>query len=188
MGQAFRPRHATVWIGFCLHGPPMQGVYYLTIAVPKKPPKDDPKLTALRARGAANPSPERVQDDLFASGDFFDRRDLVQVKYEMLRRVRVDEWSIGQAATAYGFSRPTFYSAQESLTRAGLPGLLPRKRGPKKPRKLTDTVMAFVHGLRSEDPSLDVAALVTKIEERFGLSVHPRSVERALKRLEKKRL
>ena len=51
-------------------------------------PVRDEKLAALRAAHALNPAPETVRDQAFTSGDpFFDPRDLVQVKYEMLRRV-----------------------------------------------------------------------------------------------------
>lgn len=162
------------------------GIYILTDRVPARPAVD-PKLAALRSRGAVNPSPEAVTDALFVSGDFFDRRDLVQVKYEMLRRVRVDGWSVSRAATTYGLSRPTFYAAQESFARDGLPGLLPQKRGPKHPRKLTSEVMTFVRALRAEDPALDAASVAERVADRFGFPVHPRSIERALARVEKKR-
>ena len=46
----------------------------------------DPKSQALR-RQALHPHPEHVTDDLFVTREFFDPRDVVQVKYEMLRRV-----------------------------------------------------------------------------------------------------
>ena len=51
---------------------------------------EDPKLAALRARRCLNPRPERVVDERFARSEFLDARDLVQVKYEMVRRVRVE--------------------------------------------------------------------------------------------------
>ena len=54
--------------------------------MPKRPPQD-PKLQSLRQQGALNPRPQQVTDELFTGSDFFDARDLVQVKYEMLRRV-----------------------------------------------------------------------------------------------------
>ena len=74
---------------------------------------DDPKLVALRRHHALNPRPEAVTDPAFVTGDpFFDARDLVQVKYEMLRRARRDGQPVGRAATAFGFSRPSFYQAQ----------------------------------------------------------------------------
>jgi hypothetical protein len=43
-----------------------------------------------------NPSPERVTDELFQ--EFFDPRDLVQVKYEMLRRVQTEGQPVGRSA------------------------------------------------------------------------------------------
>jgi transposase len=159
-------------------------IEYFTLMPPHAPA--DPKFTALRARGAANPTPEAVTDELFSSGDFFDRRDLVQVKYEMLRRVRFDGWSVTRAATAFGFSRPTFYAAQEAFMREGLPGLMPQKRGPRHPRKLTDEVVDFVQDVRSTGGVLDAVELASRVEERFGFRVHPRSIERALARVEKK--
>lgn len=50
-----------------------------------KRPKDA-KAEMLRSRGTLHPHPERVQDDLFRTSVFFDPRDAMQVRYEMLRR------------------------------------------------------------------------------------------------------
>jgi transposase len=148
--------------------------------------KPDPRLQALRQRGALNPHPDKIRDELFRDGEFFDRRDLVQVKYEMLRRVQKERQPVSQAAAAFGFSRPSFYKAQGAFQQAGLPGLLPKKRGPKGARKLTGEVMDFVTAALAEDNQLDSRALARLIEQRFGLEVHPRSIERALERQEKK--
>ena len=50
----------------------------------------DPKEAALAETRCLNPHPEQVRDPAFLSSDFFDARDLVQVKYEMVRRVKAD--------------------------------------------------------------------------------------------------
>ena len=152
-----------------------------------KPKPPDPKTEALRQQGSLNPHPDRVADPLFATSDFFDPRDLVQVKYEMVRRVRVDHQHVSQSATAFGFSRPSFYQAQTVLDRGGLAALVPKKPGPRRSHKLDAEVMEFLQQLRSEDPSLRPPDLAGRILERFGRKVHPRSVERALARQEKKR-
>ena len=57
------------------------------MAEPKKP--DDGKTESLKKYGALNPHPEKVAEKMFTDPalDFFDPRDLVQVKYEMLRTV-----------------------------------------------------------------------------------------------------
>ena len=48
------------------------------------------KREALARDGALNPHPEAVRDALFADNPFFDPADLVQVRYEMVRRHEVD--------------------------------------------------------------------------------------------------
>jgi hypothetical protein len=80
-------------------------------------PGKDAKLEALRQQGTLNPRPDEVTDERFAAHSFFDPRDLVQVKYEMLRRVQADGKSITDAEAAFGFSRPSFYQAQSARTR-----------------------------------------------------------------------
>jgi transposase len=144
------------------------------------------KARALRARGALNPRPRAVTDPLFVPQGFFDARDLVQVKYEMLRRVRAEGQSVRAAAAAFGFSRPSFYQAKASLARDGLPGLVPKKRGPHGGHKVTAAVVAFLRERRAGDASLRTGGLVRLVQERFALRVHPRSIERALARPEKK--
>ena len=147
----------------------------------------DPKLEALRKQGALNPRSEEVIDPVFGGDDFFDRRDLVQVKYEMLRRVRIDSCTVSQASLGFGFSRPSFYLAQSAFERKGLPGLLPGKRGPRGGHKLTEEVSAYIEAKRSMDDSVSLGELVRFIRERFGVRVHPRSINRVLVRLKKKR-
>jgi transposase len=149
--------------------------------------KPDSKLAALTESGTANPRAEQVRDPAFVDSEFFDPRDLVQVKYEMLRGVRVERQSIAEAAARFGLSRPTSYKAQADFERAGLVGLLPGKRGPHGAHKITKEVMRFIEQARAEDERLDAQALAARIAERFGRKVHRRTVERALARAKKKR-
>jgi transposase len=156
--------------------------------MPRKDRKpDESKREALRQQGTLNPRPEDVTHPLFQASEFFDSRDLVQVKYEMLRQVRVEGQPVSQSATAFGFSRPSFYQAQSTFEREGLSGLMPRKRGPRRAHKLTPDVMEFVVEARVADPSLPLEELARRIEQRFRLRVHPRSIERRLLRHQKKR-
>jgi transposase len=150
-------------------------------------PKPDPKLAALAESGAVNAHAQDVQDPAFIDSDFFDPRDLVQVRYEMLRRVRIEGEPVVDAAAGFGVSRPTFYKVQTDFERAGLAGLLPAKRGPHGPHKITAEVMGFIDAARAAQEGLDAPALVERIAERFGLTVHRRTVERALARRKKKR-
>jgi transposase len=151
----------------------------------KRPP--DPKIDALRQRGSLNRHPERVADPLFQTSDFFDARDLVQVKYEMVRQVRVDGQPVRHSAAAFGFSRPTFYQAQTRLEGGGMAALVPQKPGPRRSHKLDPDVMAFIEQVRIADASLRAADVADRVQQRFRRTVHPRSIERALARQEKKR-
>ena len=162
------------------------GIIIFTMAR-RRSTRRDAKAEALRAHGTLHPRPETVCDPLFGSHDFFDPRDLVQVRYEMLRRVDVEGHAVAQTADAFGVSRPTFYQTQAAFQARGLAGLVPRKRGPHGAHKITEAVLAFVAAQRAADPTLTVAALLSRIHDRFGLAVHRRSLERAVRRQEKKR-
>jgi transposase len=146
--------------------------------------KPDPKEAALAETRTLNPRPQTVRDEEFGSSEFFDARDLVQVKYEMVRRVRVDGAQVTRSAAAFGFSRPSYYEAAAAVDREGLGGLVPAKPGPRGAHKLTDEVIAYARSTRAADPSMTVAQLAAAIAEQFAIRVHPRSVERALARTE----
>ena len=146
--------------------------------------KPTPKHQILRQTGTLNPRPDRVTDQWFTDRDFFDPNDLLQVKYEMLRRVRRDDFTVRQAAQLFGFSRPSFYQAQKAFQRGGLGALVPQKRGPRRAHKLSTKIVAFLERTLAADPGAD---LVAAVQEAFGLSVHRRSIERALARAKKKR-
>ena len=144
--------------------------------------RPDPKEEALRAARALNPRPEAVTDPAFAESEFLDPRDLVQVRYEMVRRVRAEGQTVSAAAASFGFSRPSWYAAAAALDAGGMPGLLPARPGPRRAHKLTAEIVAFLIAALAEDPGLRPDELAGQVEESFGVAVHPRSVERALER------
>jgi transposase len=155
--------------------------YNLVYRVTLVPPNTE-KIEALRSCGALNRHPEKVRDPLFAEHDFFDPHDLVQLKYETIRAVEIDRRPIAHAALDFGLSRPTIYEAQENFRQEGIKGLLPQKRGPKKPRKLTPEVHTYLQELAASEPDLKAAALVQRVRRRFGVFLHPRTVEKALRK------
>ena len=148
----------------------------------------DPKRSALRRHYALNPQPQAVTDSAFTSGNaFFDARDVVQVKYEMLRRVREDGQAVSRAAADFGFSRPSFYQTQAVFDAEGLPGLVPQRPGPKRAHKLSEEVVDRLERALEAEPALNSAQLAQRLDDELGLRVHPRSVERALSRRTKTR-
>ena len=147
----------------------------------------DPKLGALREQGTLNPRPEDVKDPLFQENEFFDSRDLVQVKYEMLRRHLIEGSAITTAANVFGFSRVAFYQILKRFQENGVVGLLPKLRGPKRAHKLSEKLIAFVETSLAENPALRSRDLAQLVRSHYDISVHPRSIERALVRHQKKR-
>ena len=145
------------------------------------------KIKWLKENGVLNKAHENVKDELFQEYDFFSPHDLIQVKYEMVRRVEKDEWTVSRASKDFGFSRVSFYESQGALEKHGLANLIPRKRGPKAAHKLSEEVMRFVEEQMRKAPALRAPAIAHLTEERFGFTVHPRSIERALERRKKKR-
>ncbi len=140
----------------------------------------DEKTRALRASGALNGNPATVSDPAFRSHPFFDPRDLVQVKYEMLRRVQVDGYSITHTATSFGFSRPVFYAAQSALDRGGLPALVRQRPGPRRRHKVRPEILEFLQQVRLDEPTARLGDLAARVESRFGVRLHPRTIERVL--------
>jgi len=138
------------------------------------------KADALREEGTLNSSPEKVSDPKFQAGEFFDPLDVVQVKYEMLRRVFVENASVTDASDEYGVSRPTYYQARANFDEVGIAGLVPKKRGPRGPHKLGGEVLAFLERQVIPGQPIRARELAKLLQQEFDLDVHPRTIERAL--------
>jgi len=143
-----------------------------------KPPAQ--KIKALRQSGTLNAHADHVRHPLFANSLFFDPNDLLQLKYEMLRAIQTEHISLTAAAADFGFSRPTVYQTQADFEARGLNGLLPEKRGPKNPHKLTTQIREFLFKLHADEPELSGAQLAAKVKRRWRISLHARTIEKAL--------
>ncbi len=145
------------------------------------------KIDSLKKYGCLNKSPDKVKEALFKENDFFDPYDLLQVKYEMLRKVSRNKKSIREATKAFGFSRPSFYKANQSFEKDGLTGLISKKTGPQKASKLNDKIMIFINELIKTNTGIRAPKIAEKIFNEFRIKVHPRSIERAISRQKKTR-
>jgi transposase len=149
---------------------------------------DPQKIQALRSSGTLNPRPEKVRHPRFADTEFFDPHDLVQLKYETLRAIESEGQPIAQAAVEFGLSRPTIYQARQAFQATGLEGLFPHKRGPKRPHKLTPEVRQYLDQALTSQPELKAAELARQVHQRFEVQLHPRTLEKALKKAKRGRL
>lgn len=68
----------------------------------------EPKIEELKRTGTLNPHAESVTDPLFQQNPFFDPRDLLQARYEMLRRHTAEQMSILDAAASLASRDPRF--------------------------------------------------------------------------------
>lgn len=139
----------------------------------------DTKADRLRQSGTLNPRPDLVTDALFRDSAFFDPRDLLQVRYEMVR-CTARGVPLKEAAARFGTSVPTCVRANRAFRENGLQGLVPQRRGPRGAHKITPEILAFVQRYRAEQAPLGSRRLVPLIEARFGVRLHPRSLDKAL--------
>jgi transposase len=147
---------------------------------------DSAKRQALMGNGTLNKNADKVVDPRFRNMVFFDPDDLLQVKYEMLRSAQKEGVGVIKASEAFGLSRITFYKTEKAFKENGIFGLLPRKKGPRRAHKLTGKIMEFVGTLKDKKPDIKSEELAEEVRNRFGISVHKRSIERATHRSKKK--
>ena len=148
--------------------------------VPASNDRKRSKIEALAEDGALNPAPEKVRDPKFEEDGFFDPRDIVQVKYEMLRRASVEKASVTDVADKYGVSRPTYYQAKADFEDGGIAELASKKRGPRGPHKIQSEVLAFLKAQISPGEPIRARELAKLVQKELGLDVHPRTIERAV--------
>ena len=141
---------------------------------------NDAKGQALRAARALNPHAAVVADAAFVSHPFFDARDLVQVKYEMVRRVEAEGQPVTRIAANFGFSRPAFYAAQAALARGGLPALVRQRPGTRRRHKLRPEIVTALQQARVDEPMIVSRELAERVHAQFGVRVHRRTIERVL--------
>ena len=153
---------------------------YYGDSMPARTRSKPPKLEALREEGTLNPTPDEVHDPKFQENEFFDPHDIVQVKYEMLRRVSVENASVSAATEEYGVSRPTYYQTKASFDKGGVAGLVPQKRGPRGPHKLRGQALAFVQQQLVAGEPVRARELAKLVRQKFDLNIHPRTIERAV--------
>src|SRR5207245_9947443 len=94
------------------------------------------------------------------------------------------EWdSASHASSPVHLSPHTFYAAQAAWERSGLLGLVPEPTRPRQAHKLTEEILVLLRPLADTMSSTQLAQW---LRDERQLSVHPRSIERALARLAKK--
>jgi len=136
----------------------------------------------MKRNGSFNKNYANVSASIFEASPFFDKRDIVQVKYEMVRAASRGEGSIYEIAAAHGFSRKSYYQTSKAFESGGLCALVPKKTGPKGPTKINCEITAYIEGYYAEHPKAGVNEISEALKEEKGVKVHPRTIYRHVKK------
>lgn len=136
----------------------------------------------LREGGCFNNNHGNVTASIFGSAPFFDKRDVVQVKYEMIRAASNGEGSVTKIAGEHGFSRKSYYQASKAFDTGGIVALVPQKKGPRGPSKMNPDVSAFIDSYSSGHANAKAKELSAALEAEKGIRVHPRTIHRHIKK------
>ena len=135
------------------------------------------KADTMRKNGSFNHRADEVSNVIFKRFGFFDACDLMQVKYEMLRAVEKDNLDVSSASEAFGFSRVSYYQIKKDFDENGIAGLMPKKRGPKGSRKVSQDDIEFARSLVGTHTK---AQIVLRLKEERGVEISKRTLERQL--------
>lgn len=132
----------------------------------------------LRRARCLHRTPERVKDEQFTQQtDFFDPKDIVQVKYELLRRCEVNGRDVAATCLNFGFSRTTYYKVQQAFFSGGIPALMGKPRGRLKPIKVTDVVRGHLIAEKARNPKLSAREMVAILKERYHVQLTERMIQ-----------
>ena len=139
------------------------------------------KQTYLRRTGTLNPRPDKVRDPQFEREEFFDARDLLQVRYELVRAASTGV-PLAKVAERFGCSVPTCSRLKRAFHERGLFGLIRRRPGPRGPHKFTPEIVDFIVEYRRDHGPVGADKLVVLIADKFGVTVHPRGIYKILEK------
>lgn len=125
-----------------------------------------------------NRTPELVQDVRFIKqADFFDSKDIVQVKYELLRRCEVEGNDVASSCLGFGVSRTTYYKVKQAFLRGGLPALMGQPRGRPHPIKVNDVVRGHLIAEKVKNPKFTAREMAAAVKERYHVQLSERMIQ-----------
>ena len=161
--------------------------YVLILTQMARRPPEDPKAAVLRAaalsipvrRGwATKPSPAGATSSILAIAC---RSSTKWCAATASRGVRSARWPKRSASADKHSMSPIRLSRSKAF-----PGCCPRRRGPQRNHKCTEEVLDFVERWHAGQDVRGREPVAEAVRRRFGVTVHPRSLDRALARRKKK--
>lgn len=140
------------------------------------------KIDFLSSEGLINPKPDRVKHQLFQLNNFFDPNDLPQVRYELIRSARVENYSVSQACRIFGFSREYFYKFERSFMERGFVAMLGSHKGRRPLLALNNEIVNLIIYRKLDNPNLSGEDLRKEILNLYKVDCSRRTVERVIEK------
>lgn len=140
------------------------------------------KIKFLKKEGLLNQKPDRISHSLFKIHDFFDPLDLLQVRYEMLRSVKVDGYPVAKVCRTFGFSREYYYKLWRMFLERGFVGLLGAPQGRRPLIALNQELVNFIIHKKLENPKLPSKKICKQIINIYHIECSTRTVERIIEK------
>ena len=127
-----------------------------------------------------NRNHDKINDNLFAESDMLDARDLLQVRYEMVRAVKIDKSSATEVAQRFGVSESTLNRNIRALNEGGVIALIPESKGPKGQYSLDEDELKFIDSYLEAHPDATGGQVYSALLKEKQSTVSKRTVERHL--------
>lgn len=138
------------------------------------------KEESLKSSNTYNPKSNRINAPCFADNEMMDPHDLLQVRYEMVRSIELDNKPIKDICSEFGVSASTARRYVKDLKEGGLIALVPEKKGPSGPTKLSKEAAGFIDNYLKEFPKASGGKVHRALETKLHTGVSKRTVERYL--------
>ena len=138
------------------------------------------KESRLKESNTYNPKSDMITASIFANNQLMDPKDLLQVRYELVRAIKCESKPIREICSEYGVSVSTARRYAEDLKKGGLIALVPEQKGPSGPTKLTKEASDFIDAYRKKNPESSGGKIHSALESKLHTGVSKRTVERYL--------
>ena len=142
------------------------------------------KLSRLKESNTFNAKSDKVSAQIFADNKLMDPQDLLQVRYEMVRAIELDNKPVNEICAEYGVSASTARRYLDDLRKGGLIALVPEPKGPSGPTKLTKEAVRFIEDYPKDSPRASGGKIHNALEAKLHLGISKRTVERYLSKKE----
>ena len=132
----------------------------------------------LRATQTFNTNYAKINDPIFQRSGIMDPRDLLLVRFELVRSLELDGKPIEEVCSQYGISPCTARRYVRDMKERGLIALVPEKRGPNGPSVMTDEIANYIDKYLTDHPKASAGKVYQSLVDAKKVTIGKRTVER----------